>query len=134
MPTLETYRGDYLWHYVPNLPAAVVFAALFSLATAVYTWKMATTRMWFCVPFVIGGLFEVIGFVSRAASTYSTGSLALYLIQAIFLLLPPVLFAASLYMVYSRVVRAVQGESFSLLSPRRTTAIFVLGDWLCLNI
>jgi len=79
-------------------------------------------------------LVEIIGYASRAAATNATGSLGPYLIQAIFLLLPAVLFAASLYMVYSRVVRSVHGESFSLTSPRWTTIIFVLGDWTCLNI
>ena len=37
-------------------------------------------------------------------------------------------------MVYSRVVRAVHGERFSLLSPKWCTRIFVAGDLLCLNI
>ena len=37
-------------------------------------------------------------------------------------------------MVYSRVVRAVDGQGFSLISPRWTTIIFVLGDFFCLNI
>jgi hypothetical protein len=55
-------------------------------------------------------------------------------VQAVFLLLPPVLFAATLYMVYSRLVRAVQGERFSLISPRWTTRLFVFGDLMCLNI
>ena len=37
-------------------------------------------------------------------------------------------------MVYSRVVRAVHGESFSFISPRWTTAIFILSDSICLSI
>ncbi|MCJ1388816.1 hypothetical protein MMC18_001666 [Xylographa bjoerkii] len=134
MPTLETYHGIYLWRYVPSLPAAITFAILFGLATTAHGWKMVTTRMWFCLPFVIGGIFEEIGYIARAAAFNSTGALSPYILQAIFLLLPPVLFAASLYMVYSRVVRAVQGENFSLISPRRTTVIFVLGDFFCLSI
>ena len=77
---------------------------------------------------------EEIGYIARAVSFNSTGSLLPYLLQAIFLLLPPVFFAASLYMVYSRLVRAVQGERFSLLSPRWTTAVFVVGDFVCLSI
>jgi len=55
MPTLQTYMGVYLWNYVPSLPLAVVFAALFALATILHTWKMVKTKMWFCLPFVIGG-------------------------------------------------------------------------------
>jgi hypothetical protein len=56
MPALETYHGTYLWHYVPSLPAAITFATLFGLATIAHGWKMLTTRMWFCLPFVIGGI------------------------------------------------------------------------------
>jgi len=57
-----------------------------------------------------------------------------YLVQGVFLVLAPILFAASLYMVYSRVVRSVHGEAFSLMPPRWTTRIFVIGDLTCLNI
>ncbi|KAF2502346.1 RTA1-domain-containing protein [Lophium mytilinum] len=135
MPTLEMYEGKvYLWHYVPSLPAAIAFTALFSLITTVHTWKMIKEKMWFCIPFVVGGIFEVIGYIARVASYYSTGTLGPYLIQSIFLVLPPVFFAASLYMVFSHCIRAVHGETFSLLSPRWTTIVFVSGDWACLNI
>lgn len=37
-------------------------------------------------------------------------------------------------MVYSRIVRAVHGEAFSLIPPRWTTIVFVTGDWTCLNV
>ena len=37
-------------------------------------------------------------------------------------------------MVYSRVVRAVHGEAFSIISPRWCTRFFVTGDFICLNI
>jgi RTA1 like protein len=37
-------------------------------------------------------------------------------------------------MVYSRVVRALKADHLSLISPRRTTIIFVLGDFICLTI
>ena len=60
--------------------------------------------------------------------------MAFFIIQAIFLLLPPVLFAATLYMVYGRVVRSVGGERFSMISPLWTTRFFVIADVACLNI
>jgi hypothetical protein len=37
-------------------------------------------------------------------------------------------------MVNARIVRAVHGEQFSLVSPRWCTCIFVVGDLLCLNV
>lgn len=56
MPQLETYKGEYLWPYVPNLPAAVLFAVIFTILTAAHTHKMMTTKLWFCTPFVIGSI------------------------------------------------------------------------------
>jgi hypothetical protein len=54
--------------------------------------------------------------------------------QSLFLLLPPVFFAATLYMVYSRIVRAVGGENCSLITVRKTTRLFVIGDFITFNI
>lgn len=76
----------------------------------------------------------MIGYVARALAYNATGSMAFFIIQAIFLLLPPVLFAATLYMVYGRVVRSVGGERFSMISPLWTTQFFVIADVVCLNI
>lgn len=77
---------------------------------------------------------EVIGFTARATATNHTGSLAPFLLQGIFLLLPPVLFAASMYMLYARIVRAVGGEAQSPISLRWATRIFIAGDLICLNV
>jgi hypothetical protein len=50
------YKGDfYLWKYVPSMAAAVIFLILYLIASCMHTWKMWTMRMWFCIPFVIGG-------------------------------------------------------------------------------
>lgn len=57
MPQLEKYLGKvYLWAYLPSLPAAITFAMLFLILTIAHTWKMFRTKMWFCIPFVIGGI------------------------------------------------------------------------------
>lgn len=77
---------------------------------------------------------EVLGYFFRALCWNATDSLPLNIMQALFLLLPPVFFAATLYMVYSRLVRAIGGESCSLISVRWTTRLFVLGDFLTFNI
>lgn len=56
MPTLQTYNGYPLWHYIPNLPAAILFAGLFGLSTLLHGYLMLKNRVWFSLPFVIGGL------------------------------------------------------------------------------
>ncbi|CAG8886049.1 unnamed protein product [Penicillium egyptiacum] len=134
MPTLETYEGVYLWHYVPSLPLALTFTVLFCLATTAHIWKLHTTKIWSNLPFVLGGILEIIGYVFRAVSTNSTGGLLPYVIQDIFLVLPPVFFAATLYMTYFHIVKAIHGEPFSPISMRWATRFFIAGDIVCLLI
>lgn len=57
-----------------------------------------------------------------------------YAIQNSFILLSPVLFAASIYMTLSRVIRSVGGEKHSLFRPLWMTRIFVTGDILAMSI
>ncbi|KAH6977439.1 RTA1 like protein-domain-containing protein [Ilyonectria sp. MPI-CAGE-AT-0026] len=128
MPQLESYNGHFLWEYIPSLPAAVVFIAIFGILTAAHSWNLVRHRTWFCIPFVVGGIFEVIGYVGRALAHDKTGKLIPYVLQSTLLLLAPILFAASLYMTLSRVIRSVHGESCAMIAPRWLTVIFVCGD------
>ncbi|KAI0897119.1 RTA1 like protein-domain-containing protein [Annulohypoxylon nitens] len=129
MAELKPYRGNYyLWQYLPSTAAAGVFAALFILGTGYITWQTIRTRTHFCIVFIIGGLFEIIGYCARAASRDKTDQLIPYVIQSIFLLVAPALFAASIYMVLGRVIRAVHAEIRSLVPVRWLTTIFVCGD------
>ncbi|KAJ3536419.1 hypothetical protein NM208_g6727 [Fusarium decemcellulare] len=128
MPTLETYNGYPLWHYIPSLPAAGIFTGVFALLTLGHSFRMFRHRMWFCIPFVVGGVFEVIGYIGRVLAYENTGELLPYIIHSTFVLLAPVLFAASLYMTLSRIIRSVNGTHCSIIPPRWLTRIFVLGD------
>jgi hypothetical protein len=60
--------------------------------------------------------------------------LATYLIQDIFLVLPPLGFAATLYATYSRIIRAVNCEFLSPIPIRWATWIFVVGDFTCFSV
>jgi len=53
-----------------------------------------------------------------------------YAIQNVFVLLGPALFAASIYMCLSRIIRGVRGERHSPIRPSRLTKTFVTGDVL----
>ncbi|KAL4760369.1 RTA1 domain-containing protein [Aspergillus foveolatus] len=129
MAKLEPYVGDYyLWEYIPSLPASIIFMLLFLAATLFHCWKAWKARARFCIPFCIGGIFEVIGFGTRAACTDNTGKLMPYTIQSVFILLGPVLYAASVYMVLARLIRSVGAEKYSLIRITRVTKTFVTGD------
>ena len=50
--------------------------------------------------------------------------------QYICILLPPSLYAASIYMIYGRIVVLVDKAELSLIAPHKVTKVFVLGDAL----
>ncbi|KAJ4361248.1 hypothetical protein N0V95_002066 [Ascochyta clinopodiicola] len=120
--------GYYIWRYLPSAAAAAIFAVLFLAASVAHGWRICQTRLWFCLPIVIGGLMEFIGYAARIASYNDTSKLGPYIIQQMFILLPPVLFAASIYMVLGRIMVALRGEEYSPIRPSRLTKTFVTGD------
>ena len=55
MPALETYKGAYLWKYVPNFAAAITFGILFLVLTLAHTYKAYKHRTWYAISFITGG-------------------------------------------------------------------------------
>jgi len=120
-----------LWPYTPTIAAGVVGAVLFFILTCVHSWRLFTNRAWFCIPLVIGGFFEVIGYAARAAAHNDTKSTGPYIIQSILILVAPMLFAASAYMILGRLVLRTDSASYSIIRATWLTKIFVAGDVLC---
>ncbi|KAL6702694.1 hypothetical protein ACN47E_001018 [Coniothyrium glycines] len=119
-----------LYRYEPSMVAAVIFIILFVIVTALHTYQMMRTRTWIFIPFVVGGVFQVIGYIGRAiasneAPNYSVG---VYCIQTILLLVSPALFAASVYMMLGRIILVTDGEAHAILRKRWLTKLFVTGD------
>lgn len=57
MSELKPFRGDYyLWHYLPSIAAAAIFAVIFAILTIALLWRMCKTRTWYFTAFIIGGL------------------------------------------------------------------------------
>ncbi|OBT69395.1 hypothetical protein VE03_01136 [Pseudogymnoascus sp. 23342-1-I1] len=79
---------------------------------------------------IIGGFFEWIGYVGRAMSSQQSPNWTIgpYVMQTLLLLVAPALFAASIYMVLSRIILLVDGESHALIKKKWLTKIFVCGD------
>ncbi|ORY16134.1 RTA1 like protein-domain-containing protein [Clohesyomyces aquaticus] len=91
-------------------------------------WK---TKTWFCIPFVVGGIFELIGYASRIYGHYNPNTRGPFLIQIMLILLAPILFTASVYMFLSRIITATDCASSSIIQPRSLTTIFVGSDIFC---
>jgi magnesium-transporting ATPase (P-type) len=69
-----------------------------------------------------------IGYIARYISSKSPADLGPYIIQSLFTILPPSLYAATIYVIYGRVVLFVRSPEASLIRPTRVTKIFVIGD------
>ncbi|KAL5592669.1 hypothetical protein FOBRF1_006890 [Fusarium oxysporum] len=116
----------HLYHYDPSLAAAVIFIILFTATTILHFFQMIQTRTWFFLTFSCGGIFEVIGYIGRTVPD----TLGAYIVQSIFLLVAPALFAASIYMELGRIVALVDGDYYLFIRRRWLTRIFVTGDVL----
>lgn len=127
----DAWSGFKLWHYSPSVAAAAIFTILFVLLTAYHAFLLVRRRTWFCIPFVVGGILEVLGYIARALAHNNTDSVGLYTMQSLCLLLPPILFAASVYMILGRIIRVTQAEHHSLIRVNWLTKIFVGGDVFC---
>ncbi|KAH7129829.1 RTA1 like protein-domain-containing protein [Dactylonectria estremocensis] len=125
--------GEFVfYHYDPSLAAACIFIALFGASALLHLWQVIKLRAWYFIPFVIGCIFEIVGYIGRALSAtespnWTTRS---FTIQSLTLLLGPALLAASIYMVLGRLIRLLEAERLSPINPKWLTKLFVLGDVL----
>ncbi|CAG5156285.1 uncharacterized protein ALTATR162_LOCUS4083 [Alternaria atra] len=119
------------YKYVPSVAAAGIFVALFAALAVFHLFKTLKTRTWFCIPLVVGAIFEIIGFFCRALGKSKPDVLLPYIIQSLFVLLAPILFAASVYMFLARIIRATDTSDYSIIRINWVTKIFVGGDILC---
>ncbi|CAI7609549.1 unnamed protein product [Penicillium glandicola] len=118
------------YNYNPSAVAALIFVALFGLTTLVHVFQMIRNRSWFFIPFIIGGLFEVAGYVGRYLNSQQTPDWKTmpYVMQSLLLLVAPAFFAASIYMVLGRSIISTGHDSLSIIPVRWLTKIFVCGD------
>ena len=73
----------------------------------------------------------MIGFAARAWGNKNQYILIPYIIQALLILLAPILFAATVYMILSRIIRSTGCEQYSIIRVNWLTKVFVGGDVLC---
>ncbi|GAB1738096.1 hypothetical protein NU219Hw_g2630t1 [Hortaea werneckii] len=129
----ESAISDFQYYsYVPSMPAAIIFVILFGASTGWHLWQMIKTKTWFLIPFLIGGFLETIGYIGRAVSHTEAPDYTLgpYIIQSIFLLVAPALFAASVYMMLGRIVVMLDAQRSLFIRVSWLTKIFVCGDVL----
>ncbi|KAK8108230.1 RTA1 like protein-domain-containing protein [Apiospora kogelbergensis] len=117
-----------LYRYRPSAVAAAVACGAFAVVTALHLRRMLKARTFYFTPFVIGGIFEVVGYVGRIWSHNDLSSVLGYSMQQLFILLAPALMVASIYMILGRMIRVLGADHHSIVPLRFLTKIFVAGD------
>ncbi|KAH8662575.1 RTA1 like protein-domain-containing protein [Xylariales sp. PMI_506] len=121
------------YRYQPSMAAAVIFIVIFATVSIFHIVLVAQRKTYYFIPFVIGCLFETVGYIGRGMSaheTYPNFTTNPYVIQSMLLLLGPTLYAASIYMILGRLVVLLEAENYAIIKPRWLTKFFVLGDVL----
>ncbi|KAK3290354.1 RTA1 like protein-domain-containing protein [Chaetomium fimeti] len=119
-----------LYRYELSLPAAIATAVVFLILTLLHIWRIYRHRSFYFTAFTVGGCFQVIGYCGRIWSHFDDTAIGGFVIQAILILIAPALYAASIYMILGRLIRALHAESTSIIPVKWMTKIFVVGDVL----
>ncbi|RKK65418.1 hypothetical protein BFJ69_g16299 [Fusarium oxysporum] len=117
-----------LYSYTPNGTLTLLAAIPFGVSAVVHLVVMIMKRTWFYTALVVGSFMMTGGYVSRFLSAKNPENIGLYIVQSILILLPPSLYAATVYMIYGRIVHFVNAPEASVIRPTRVTKIFVVGD------
>ncbi|KAJ6185096.1 hypothetical protein N7519_006397 [Penicillium mononematosum] len=127
----SSHPGWTAYEYYPSMGAAVVFVICFAIVTLMHTYHLFRTRTWFFIPLVIGGYFELVGYIGRAMSSKESPDWTIgpYVMQSTLLLVAPALFAASIYMELGRIIVMifVAGDVLSFLMQASGAGIMVTG-------
>ncbi|KAH8434362.1 RTA1 domain-containing protein [Aspergillus melleus] len=119
-----------LYRYTPSLAAAILFIVLFVLITAYHLYQVIRAKCWYFLIFVVGGVFQIIGYICRVLAHSDKENVPIYAIQTLMILLAPPLYAASIYMTLGRLIRYLNAEHLSVVPVKWLTRIFVTGDVL----
>ncbi|KAL2819066.1 RTA1 like protein-domain-containing protein [Aspergillus cavernicola] len=120
------------YYYSPSAAAAGIFVGLFGVCTLLHIYQLIRTRTWFMIPFAIGGIMEVIGYVGRLLSSTESPDWTQgpYIMQSALILIAPAFLAASIYMILGRIIVMLDAEKCSIIRLRFLTKLFVAGDVL----
>ncbi|KAH8691166.1 putative RTA1 domain protein [Talaromyces proteolyticus] len=114
--------------YDPSKTGATIAMLLFGASAFFHLWQLIKTRTWFFSAFLIGGFMMTLGYIFRLISARNPESLVPYICQSMFIILPPSLYAATIYMIYGRLVMFVDKPQLSIVAPQKVTKVFVWGD------
>jgi hypothetical protein len=117
-----------MYRYIPSLAAGILFISLFTILTLFHIYAYTQSRRTSFIYIILGGLCEIAGFGARIGSYFDNAAWAPFIIQGTLLLVGPLFFAATVYMMLGRAVRCAAAETVSRVGSRWYTRVFVTAD------
>ncbi|ORY58858.1 RTA1 like protein-domain-containing protein [Pseudomassariella vexata] len=126
----QPFAGFKFYHYTPYMPGEVIFMIFFGLCVIAHCYQLFQYRTWYFIPFLLGCLYEFIGYIGRAISSTEAPDFTPnpYICQSLLLLLGPTLYAASIYMLLGHIIVLLEAGAYSIIPPKWLAKVFVLGD------
>ncbi|CAG1968302.1 unnamed protein product [Fusarium graminearum] len=123
--------------YNPSKPLAGVAAGLFGLSFLVTLYQIIRKKAWVWIFMLLAIAMEIVGYAARIKSASEPTEKKPYVLQFTLIILPPVLMAGVIYVVFGRIVYwVVPPESRTLrflwVPPRFITLLFVGFDMISL--
>ncbi|PTB34837.1 uncharacterized protein TrAFT101_009452 [Trichoderma asperellum] len=100
-----------LYRYTPSLEVPIVTVVVFAILTGYHAFLIKRHQSFYFTAFTVGGLC----YAGRIWSHYDTMAIGGFVIQAILILVAPALYAASIYMILARLIRAINAQQLSIL-------------------
>lgn len=118
------------YRYNPSKGAALVFVILFGISSGIHGFQLIKHRTWYFIPFLLGGIFEAMGYIGRIISSGETPDWTMgpYILQTVMILVAAAMMAASIYMILGRLTRLLEAEHLSVIPVKWTSKIFVTTD------
>ncbi|PYI18052.1 RTA1-domain-containing protein [Aspergillus japonicus CBS 114.51] len=117
-----------IYGYTPSLALAAFAATWFFLHLVVHTLQTHRHRSWWWLPFSVGLVFEIIGYIARALSARQDPyNLIYFVLNYFFIVTAPVFLAAGIYTILSGLIPRL-GRQYALLPPRVILWFFITSD------
>lgn len=132
--------GYLIYFYYPSLAAAIILAVAFAALSALAYFqfvravrepgigKAGKKRNLFGIPLLIGGTFEVAGFIARAAGTQQTEDIPTYAISSVFTLIAPSVIAMSFYLCLERLILLLKMDDRLPFQAKKHITYILIGD------
>ncbi|KAJ5681906.1 uncharacterized protein N7477_001846 [Penicillium maclennaniae] len=121
--------SDYnFYDYTPSKAGAIIAIICYGTSAGYHIFQLIKLKSFFFSTFIVGAIMMTLGYIFRTVSSGDTTVIGPYVAQNVCILLPPSLYAATIYMIYGRIVSFAGASHLSMISPQKVTKIFVIGD------